>query len=216
LTALPVTRWAVTAGLAAAVTFAWLAALISGRADDVVTWFGFQPAGLSSTMGIIAPLSGNRLISPWLTPLTACLVHRDAVHLGFNLVMLIFCGRAIEPAIGRGAMAVLLVVGAFGAALAEWAYAPSNTAIVIGASGAISAIVAVYALLYNDQTVRAFGPIPGNIVRLLWLGAAWVGVQLLIGIAYGGQIAFMAHIGGFVAGLLLARPLLRWRFRQRG
>ena len=217
MTALLDRRFAVTHAIAAAMVAAWLVALLSGMEQQAAIAAGFTPArvGQAAAVGGAGQLASAWLVPVWLTPLSACLVHRDIIHLTFNLIMLIFCGRAIEPAVGRGALALLFVTGAYGAALAEWAYAPHNGATVIGASGAISAVVAVYALLYNDQTVRAFGPIPGNIVRLLWLGGAWIGLQLLIGIAYGGQIAFMAHIGGFVAGLLLARPLLRWRFRRR-
>jgi membrane associated rhomboid family serine protease len=55
-------------------------------------------------------------------------------------------------------------------------------------------------------------------VRALWLAAAWIGLQLLLGFAGGsgfGAVAIWAHVGGFLAGLLLARPLLRWRFGAR-
>ena len=68
--------------------------------------------------------------------------------------------------------------------------------------------------------MRSIGPISANIVRLLWLAAAWIGLQLMIGIATAGgmgqlgQIAIAAHIGGFLVGLVLTRPLLRWRFRK--
>ncbi|WP_260582327.1 rhomboid family intramembrane serine protease [Sphingopyxis sp. PET50] len=64
----------------------------------------------------------------------------------------------------------------------------------------------------------AIGPIPGHWVRALWLAAAWIGLQLLIGLTGGagfGNIAIWAHVGGFVAGLLLARPVLRWRFKGK-
>ena len=51
---------------------------------------------------------------------------------------------------------------------------------LVGASGAISAIMATYALLYSQQTVRSIGPISANIVRLLWLAAAWILLALVI------------------------------------
>ena len=57
--------------------------------------------------------------------------------------------------------------------------------------------------------------------RLIWLAAAWIVIQLMIGLASGsgiaeiGQIAVAAHIGGFLAGLAATRPLLRWRFRKK-
>ena len=92
---------------------------------------------------------------------------------------------------------------------------------MVGASGAISAVVATYALLYSQQQVRRIGPFSANIVRLAWLAGGWIALQLMIGFATAGgmgdlgQIAVAAHIGGFLAGLALTRPLLRWRFRKR-
>ena len=53
-------------------------------------------------------------------------------------------------------------------------------------------------------------------MHVVWLAAAWIGIQLMIGVAgLGGatRIAIGAHIGGFLAGLALARPLLLWRYR---
>ncbi len=66
--------------------------------------------------------------------------------------------------------------------------------------------------------MKAIGPIPAYVVRIAWLAAAWTILQLLIGFAGGfdslfGGIAIGAHIGGFLAGLLLARPLLARRFK---
>ena len=61
---------------------------------------------------------------------------------------------------------------------------------------------------------------PAGVVHVVWLAAAWIGIQLLMGLAgFGssvganGPIAIGAHIGGFLAGLVLARPLLLWRYR---
>src|SRR3546814_2808980 len=66
-----------------------------------------------------------------------------------------------------------------------------------------------YALLYSQNQVKAIGPLSAHAVRILWLAAAWMAIQFMIGIVgLGGigRIAIGAHIGGFVAGLLLTRP----------
>jgi membrane associated rhomboid family serine protease len=113
---------------------------------------------------------------------------------------------------------VLLIAGAYAGAFAQWLADPGSTVILVGASGAISALIAVFALIFSRSQAPAIGPIPSHWVRALWLAAAWIGVQLLLGFAGGagfGNIAIWAHVGGFIAGLLLARPLLRWRFRGR-
>jgi membrane associated rhomboid family serine protease len=156
------------------------------------------------------------LLPVWLTPLSATLIHGSIVHLALNLVIFVFCGQQVERALGPVALLLLYVAGAYLAAVGHWAFGPDSIAPMIGASGAISAIIAAYALLYGERRARRLGPLSADLVHALWLGAAWVGIQLLMGIAgIGGMtIAIGAHIGGFIAGLLLARPLLLWRYRR--
>lgn len=153
-----------------------------------------------------------------LTPLSATLVHANFLHVAFNLLMLGFCGRFVEAAVGWRGFLGLYVVGAYAAAFAQWLSAPAATAPMIGASGAVSAVVGAYSLLYGQRRVADWGPFSGRLLTILWLAAAWIGLQLLIGLAGAGvpdaTIAVPAHIGGFIAGLLLARPLLLWRYRK--
>ena len=89
---------------------------------------------------------------------------------------------------------------------------------MIGASGAVSAVVGAYALLYSQRRgVAATSGRFGHWLQVAWLAAAWIAVQLLIALATTVTqigIAVAAHIGGFIAGLLLARPLLMWRYRK--
>src|SRR5690606_3619151 len=146
---------------------------------------------------------GADLIAPpgtmlpfFLTPLSSAFLHGGVLHLVFNLMVLLFLGRQLEAPLGSGAMAVLLIAGAYAGSFAQWAAKPASTTVVVGASGAISALIAVYALIFSRSQTRAIGPIPGHWVRALWLAAAWVGLQLLIGIAGGGgfgNIAIWAH-----------------------
>ena len=156
------------------------------------------------------------LVPAWLTPLSSAFLHSGLLHLSFNMLMLLFCGRFVEQAMGPGLMAILYGVGAYAAALAQYATDSVSMIPMVGASGAISAILGSYALLFARNRVDAVGPIPGHIVRIIWLTMAWIAIQLMIGVATSGSlqgIAIFAHIGGFVAGLLLTRPLLGWRFR---
>jgi membrane associated rhomboid family serine protease len=172
---------------------------------------GFIPLRLDGLM-----VSDAFVVPLWATPLTATLVHGGLAHVALNIVMLVFCGQAVERALGRADVVVLYGVGAYAAALGHWVFGPESAAPMIGASGAISAIVGAYALLYGERRAHAIGPVPAGVVHVVWLGAAWIGIQLLTGLAgFGGgaPIAIGAHIGGFVAGLALARPLLLWRYR---
>ena len=156
------------------------------------------------------------LVPAWLTPLSSAFLHSGLLHLSFNMLMLLFCGRFVEQAMGPGLMAILYGVGAYAAALAQYATDSVSMIPMVGASGAISAILGSYALLFARNRVDAVGPIPSHIVRIIWLTMAWIAIQLMIGVATSGSlqgIAIFAHSGGFVAGLLLTRPLLGWRFR---
>jgi membrane associated rhomboid family serine protease len=202
----------VTNAIAIATALCWVLALLFERAIDVGALAGFIPGRLSGAVTVVGAVPAA------LTPLTATLIHGDLIHLGFNMLMLVWCGRQVESALGGRLLILLYVVGAYAAALAEWSLAPSSPAMVIGASGAVSALLAVYALVFSEQAVKPIAGLPLHVVRALWLGIAWVGIQTLIGFALNngsGGIAIGAHVGGFVIGLLLARPLLRWRYRQR-
>jgi membrane associated rhomboid family serine protease len=187
---------------------------ITGFQVDAIVRAGFIPARFGSEL-ILPP---GTMVPFILTPLTSALLHGGVLHIVFNVIVLLFIGRQLEAPLGAKAMAVLLLVGAYGGALAQFLADPQSTVPMIGASGAISALIAVYALIFSRSQASAIGPIPGHWVRALWLAAAWIGLQLLIGLAGGGgfgAIAIWAHVGGFLAGLLLARPLLRWRFGAR-
>lgn len=183
--------------------------LLSGMLPGAAIGGGFVPVR-------VAAATGQGLALPvWVTPLSATLLHGGVMHLALNLVMLVYCGRQVERSLGATGFAVLYLVGAYAAAAGQWALAPLSPTPMIGASGAISALVAAYALLYGQRRARAIGPVPARLVHAAWLAAAWIGIQLLFGYAgiAGAPVAIGAHIGGFVAGLLLTRPLLLWRYR---
>lgn len=189
---------------------AWLIAEALGISANLAVTAGFIPARMS---GLIVPGA----LPLWVTPLTATLIHGGIIHLGFNMLMLGYCGRFVEYALGTAGVVILYLVGAYAAALAQYAAGPMTVIPMIGASGAISALVGAYALLYSQRRGAARHGRFGHWLHVLWLAAAWIFVQLLIGFATLGtqmSIAIAAHIGGFITGLLLARPLLRWRYRN--
>ena len=130
--------------------------------------------------------------------------------------MLGFCGRAVELAIGGWGIAWLYGIGGYAAAGAQYLAGPHSAVPVIGASGAASAVIAAYALLYGQRRALPTGW-RGGLINILWLAAAWIGLQLLLGVATGGtglDVALAEHVGGFLAGLALARPLLLLRYRN--
>ncbi len=204
-----------TISICAITALAWGLAASGGLGPRVAAIAGFIPARLSS--GLVVPGAAPF----WLTPLTATLVHANLMHLGFNLLMLGFCGRFLEASIGGAATVLLYLVGAYAAAAAQYLLDPAAAAPMIGASGAASALVGAYALLYGRRRVKAWGPRSSRALHVLWLAVAWIALQALVGLASGGMpgvpagagIAVAAHVGGFLAGLVLARPLLLFRYR---
>jgi membrane associated rhomboid family serine protease len=200
----------VTLAIAALTIAAWLIAWALGWQEAVVLAGGFTPAHVQ------APLGPGWPVPVLLTPLTATLVHSGLAHLLLNLVMLLFCGRSVERVLGGTGVAILYLVGAYAAAAAEYPLHPDSTIPMVGASGAISALLGAFALLFGRNKVKVANPALATFLNALWLGAAWIGLNILIGLTFettGLRIAVAAHIGGFIAGLLLTKPLLllKWR-----
>jgi membrane associated rhomboid family serine protease len=201
----------VTLGIGGVTALAWLVAYAIGRQDLAAVWGGFIPARIGG-------IAGDEWLAPVaLTPLTAALVHSGLVHLAFNLLILLFCGRPVETILGARGLVILYLVGAYAAAAAHYVTMPGATAPMVGASGAISAVLGAYAMLFGRNRVRVANPRLAVWINALWLASAWVGLQLLVGITFetaGARIAIAAHIGGFLTGLLLAKPLLLLRYRH--
>jgi membrane associated rhomboid family serine protease len=190
---------------------AWLLAAVIGASDTAAALWGFIPARLSGYL----QLSGA--MPAVLTPLSATLVHSGVMHLVFNLLMLVWCGTAVERVLGRGSLLLLYVVGAYTAAMAQWAVDPMSVVPMIGASGAISAVIGAFALSFGEAKQVTRSPRLNRLINAIWLLAAWVVLQMMVGFLAGGQgvlLATPAHVGGFLAGLLLQRPLLLWRYRS--
>lgn len=146
-----------------------------------------------------------------LTPLSATLLHADAMHIIFNMLLLFVCGKGVETALGGRGLIALYIIGAYVAALGHYLFNVDSAGPMIGASGAVSAIIGAYALLYSKPRNGV-----GGWRHVAALAGAWIAIQLLIGLTtYGSPapVAIMAHIFGFGAGLLMARPLLMWRYR---
>ncbi len=203
-------RFTLFVTLATVAVYVVLAVL--GLDEQATIWGGFIPARLA--------YGGDEMLAPfWLTPLTAAFLHANLLHLFFNLLILVFCGRPTEAVVGTPAMAVLYLLGAYAAAAAQYAAGPLSAVPMIGASGAISAVLGAYAILFGRNKVKVASPRLAMLLNALWLMAAWVVLQVIVGFglatAAGGiEVAVAAHIGGFVVGLLLAYPLLLLRYRK--
>lgn len=200
----------VTLAIAVVTAAAWLIAWMGGWQEAAAIGGGFIPARVGGLPGDDLP------IPALLTPLSAALVHSGFAHLFLNLIILLFCGRSVERVVGGQGIVILYLVGAYAAAAAQYAVDPAEMVPMVGASGAISAVLGAFALLFGRNKVKVASPGLASLLHALWLAAAWIGLQLLIGLTFettGLRIAIAAHIGGFLAGLALARPLLMLRWR---
>ncbi len=187
--------------------------ILTGNLDWAAVVGGFIPAriGIDPAALVGAPV----MVPVWLTPITAAFIHDGWLHLGFNLLSLAIVGTPTQRAVGLRGVIVLLLVGAYAAVAAQWVIGPASPVPMIGASGAISALIGAYALLFGGGKAKAIGPVPAHVVHAVWLGVSWTLLNLAIGWASAGggmPIAGAAHAGGFVAGMVLLRPLLRWRW----
>ena len=184
---------------------------LSGLESQAAGAMGFIPARLS---GLI-DLPGS--VPVLLTPFTATLVHGGFLHLFFNMLMLLLCGVAVERVLGVPGLISLYLISAVVAALAQWIVDPAGMTPVIGASGAISGVIGAYALSFGRPKRVSADPRINRFVHILWLAAAWTVLQVAVGWSAGAQgmlLATPAHVGGFLAGLALQRPLLLWRYRK--
>jgi membrane associated rhomboid family serine protease len=203
-------RLTATLAIAAVTVAAFLIISLSGAAETASLQLGFIPLRLSLDVpGAWLPV--------WLTPLSATLVHAGFLHLVMNLLLLVWCGREVERILGPGPVAVLYVAGAYLAATGQYALDPMSQVPMVGASGAISALVGAFALSFSQPRpiVRNFRL--NRALNILWILVAWVILQWMTAYLMGMQgvmVATGAHVGGFLAGLVLQKPLLLWRYRK--
>ena len=157
-------------------------------------------------------------LSQAATLLSHMFLHGGLAHLGGNMLFLWLFGDNVEDALGHGRYVLFYLISGVAAALAQVVSAPHST---VRASGAISGVLAAYAVLYPRSPITVINPIPimwlfsglfislpAWAVILEWFGAnLWAALHPTLST---GGVAFTAHVGGFVAGLLL-QPLLRAR-----
>jgi membrane associated rhomboid family serine protease len=197
--------------IVALTALAWVIAVVAGKSEQAAYALGFIPLRVS---GASLPFAAAPV---WLTPLTATLVHSSLIHVGFNMLILLWCGSQVERVLGSAGLIVLYLVGAYAAAAAQWAVDPMATVPVIGASGAISAVIGAYALSFGRAKPFTSNLRLNRLINVVWLLVAWTVLQAMmgwLGNQQGYLLATPAHVGGFAAGLLLQRPLLLWRYRK--
>jgi membrane associated rhomboid family serine protease len=157
----------------------------------------------------------------WSTLITSMFLHGGWMHLFGNMLYLWIFGDNIEKVMGAGRFLVFYLVCGLAASFAHIAFGGGSTVPAVGASGAISGVLGAYLVLFPRNQVRVLtrGGIM-SVPAIVVLGF-WILIQMISGLGSltatsetaGGGVAYMAHIGGFVAGLVLAKIMTGWRER---
>ncbi|MFT7509323.1 MAG: membrane associated rhomboid family serine protease, partial [Sulfitobacter sp.] len=169
--------------------------------DFYMTW-GLVPAQLSSGHGYHALI-------------TSMFLHGGIMHLIGNMLFLWIFGDNLEDQMGHSKFLGFYLLGGIGASLLQYATGPLSQVPVIGASGAIAAVLGGYLLLFPRAKVdilmilvvyfRVF-TVPAWVMLGLWFGMQLFNGVINLG-ATGGGVAYWAHAGGFIVGLLLVLPI---------
>ena len=186
--------------------FAWQVTLGDALENRAVHAFGLIPAVLTGNGRLPPELD---LLLPPLTMLSSVFLHGGFLHLAGNLLYLWVFGNNVEDAMGHARFALFFFSCAILAALWQTAAMPHSTVPMIGASGAISGVLGAYLLLHPAAHVLVALPL-GFIVITLRVPAgvmliAWFALQLAGSLAAdpgAPGIAWLAHLGGFVSGLV--------------
>ncbi len=169
--------------------------ILSNTQNAIISNYGFVPNSLFK--------DGN-LPDSILRLFTSMFIHAGIAHIAFNLFALAYMGGFAERSIGKPKFIALYIIAGLGGALAHGIIATfilgNGYSVLIGASGAISGILGISAALGDIR------------------GYYWFAIQVLyvfIGSVTSLSIAFAAHVGGFITGLVLTKLLIELERRKR-
>jgi membrane associated rhomboid family serine protease len=167
-------------------------------------------------------IAAENPLPAWETVFTAMFMHASIIHIGGNMIFLWIFGDNVEHAMGRVRYLIFYLLGGLAAIALQVAVAPGSTAPTLGASGAIAAVLGAYIVLYPRAKVLTlvFIIFIFTVIELpAWaLLGVWFAEQAIFGATglttatgAGSGVAYFAHVGGFVFGLLTVRLLLKGR-----
>jgi membrane associated rhomboid family serine protease len=168
---------------------------------------GFDPVAISAILD-------SR--PAFMTLLTSMFMHGDVLHIAFNMLFLWVFGNNVEDRLGRVRFPIFYFLTGLIAAYAHILFSANSAVPIVGASGAISGILGGYIVLWPSATIVSLVPLGFFFFTVRWKAwvtlGLWFLVQLFGGVAglgrvgSSGGVAFLAHVGGFVAGLVLIIP----------
>ena len=171
------------------------------------------------TTGRDLAINGYTLQPAWLTVFTAMFLHGGFLHLAGNMLFLIIFGNNIEEALGRVRYLLFYLVCGVIAAGTQILYSPLSPVPTLGASGAIAGVLGAYLILFPHARVNSLVflgffittvRLPAYLLLGFWIVSQffsqWTHALAAAGAETGG-VAYLAHIGGFVAGMILVKLL---------
>lgn len=205
--------------LACVAAYVWEFSL-GRQMDAAITILGFTPGALT---GPAHRLPGYVTVPGAATIFTSMFLHGGLLHLAGNMLYLWIFGNNIEDAMGHIRYLFFYLVCGVVAALTMAYINPTSQIPMVGASGAISGVLAAYMLLFPRARVTVIVPLGiifyPLVISAMWVVGFWFVLQL-ISAAFTpiGQpgVAFWAHVGGFAAGIVLTPFLKSSQFRMFG
>ncbi|MEA3020213.1 MAG: hypothetical protein QOI47_1737, partial [Actinomycetota bacterium] len=156
--------------------------------------------------------------SVWLAILVSMFLHGSLLHIGGNMLFLWIFGNNIEDQLGRVGFLAFYLVGGVVATIAHIAVQPSSTVPMIGASGAIAAVMGAYLAWFPNARIRTliiFGLIFLRDITAKWLLLFWFLSQFFEAVNPNSGVAWMAHVGGFAFGIVVGLCLRATRGAQQ-
>ena len=203
-----------------------------------VLFFFVELSGGDAFIGKWAFVPSRFLANPFgdfLTLFTSMFMHAGWVHLGGNMLYLWIFGDNVEDRFGHIKFTIFYLLCGLAATFAQLAFSLGSNVPNLGASGAIAGVLGAYILLFPQGKVRVLQgqrviQVPALIVIGIWIVLQFFsGIGSIANTAQTGGVAYMAHIGGFLAGFVLtfcfvgvagrrrrAESLRRWRGGRRG
>ena len=189
--------------------FLWQLSLSPEDGRAAVYALGFIPAVLSGNAELPPPLVW---VPSSFTVFTSMFLHGGFLHLAGNMLYLWIFADNVEDSMGHGRFILFYALCGVAAALAQAAPELGSTIPMIGASGAVSGILGAYVLLYPHARILVVVPLVVILytlrLRAIVVLGIWFAIQLMSSLAapaVGGGVAFRAHLGGFIAGVLFIR-----------
>jgi membrane associated rhomboid family serine protease len=203
----PIVTWTLIAACIA--VFFWQLSVPEDGGEAVIRSLGFTPR-----IFFVRGFGEDADIRPWITLITSMFLHGSLLHLGGNMLYLWIFGNNVEDAFGHGRYLIFYCACGIAAALSQAISDPLGVFPMVGASGAISGVLGAYVLIFPRHRVTVIIPLgvllyPTKISSIYVVGF-WFVLQLVSAAMADPNtpgVAWLAHVGGFVAGAALT-PLL--------